>query len=163
MKRKIFTIVLFILSLQLFGQVAENDNQKRILKKAIISRVFVFGKWSEGGGTETHLKYLGKVKTINGQTYKVMTSIYFWGLSRHATSNILIYNNRNDYIGTYNVYTIDDLPTKLENGILIFKNNKECDKNIKNKIDLKNGIPRQFFKKCQGENGDLYNFTNEQK
>lgn len=75
----------------------------------------------------------------------------------------MIYNKNNDYLGNYNVWKIDDLPVRLENGILIFKNKKECNQNIINKVDLNNGIPNKIFLKCEGENGDLYNFMKVQK
>jgi hypothetical protein len=55
-----------------------------------------------------------------------------------------------------------DLPTKMENGCLIFKNTDEnCDKNLTTIIDLRNGLPKKFFRKCKGNYGDIYSFDNE--
>jgi hypothetical protein len=145
----------------LVSQESESLIRLKVLKFNIIDSLFVFGKWTNNGGEETHLKYWGQFNTTSGRTYKVMTSIYFWGLSKHAISNILIYSKSNDYIGSYNVWMIDDLPVRLKNGVLIFKNKEECDESIVNKIDLGNGIPKQIFLRCQGENGDFFNFVNE--
>jgi hypothetical protein len=144
-----------------FGQVDENLIRQKVLKNNVVDSVFVFGKWTEKKGDEAHIKYLGQVHADNGESYKVMTSILLWGLAKHATNRILIYNAKNQYLGNYYVYDIDDLPARLENGILIFKNKAECDKSIKTRIDLKHGIPKQIFIRCNGENGDLYNFDNE--
>ncbi len=45
---------------------------------------------------------------------------------------------------------------------LIFKNTDEdCDKNLTTILDLKNGLPKQFFRKCRGKYGDVYRFDNE--
>ncbi|HEU5289629.1 MAG TPA: hypothetical protein VFU05_03235, partial [Cyclobacteriaceae bacterium] len=56
----------------------------------------------------------------------------------------------------------DDLPTKLENENLVFNNvNEECDKRLATTINLKNGLPKQFFRKCKGEYGDIYSFSSE--
>ncbi|MEY4039037.1 MAG: hypothetical protein RIR67_1349 [Bacteroidota bacterium] len=159
--QQIIILLGFLYCLPLIGQENNSLIRLKVLKANTIDSLYIFGKLTDNGGEETHLKYLGQFKATNGQTYKVMTSIYFWGLSKHATSNILIYNKTNEYIGNYNVWVFDDLPVRLENGILIFKNKEECDKIIANNIDLKNGIPKQIFLKCQGENGDLYNFTSE--
>lgn len=55
----------------------------------------------------------------------------------------------------------NDLPDKLENGILIFTNtdNEGCDKSLVTKVDSTKGLPKDFFLKCDGVNGDIYNFS----
>lgn len=52
-----------------------------------------------------------------------------------------------------------DLPTELHNGILIFRNlESNCDKNVASKINLKNGLPTEFFRECKNKSGDIYGF-----
>lgn len=140
----------------------DNDQAKRrtVLEQGIIDSVFVFGQWTEKGSTETHLKYLGEVTTMDGRVFKVMTSIWLWGLSRHATNKILIYNGKNQYVGNYYMSIMSDLPDKLEDGRLIFTNydNEDCDRKLITKVNLKKGLPTQFFLKCQGQMGDIYTF-----
>jgi hypothetical protein len=132
------------------------------LEKAIVDSMFIFSRWTEKGGTETHLTYLGQVTTKHGQTFKILNSSLFWGLSHHATSDILVFNDRNQYVGNYYVTMITDLPTKMESGKLIFENTDEdCDKNLTTILDLKNGLPKQFFRKCKGMYGDIYSFGTE--
>lgn len=164
---KAFSTIILTLSLttiisNLKGQVNDQAIRQKVLKNAIIDSVFVFGKWTEKGGTETHLKYLGQVKTKHGQTFKILNSSWFWGLSHRATSRILVFNGNNQYLGNYYVTVTTELPTKLENGILIFKNaDNYCDKNLKTTLDLTKGLPKQFFRKCKEKYGDIYSFDTE--
>jgi hypothetical protein len=141
------------------GQGKEQNFQQIVLQKAIIDSTFILGQCTEDGGTETHLKYLGKLTTVHGRTFKILNSTNFWGLSHRATSRILVFDAKNNYVGNYYVALITDLPTNLENGKFIFKNETEdCDKNLRTVIDLKEGLPKQFFKKCKGQYGDIYSF-----
>jgi len=145
------------------AQVNDQARRQKVLQKAIVDSLFVFGKWTEKGGTETHLKYLGQVTTKHGQTFKILNSSWFWGLSHRATSRILVFNDKNKYVGNYPLTLTTDLPTKMENGKLIFKNTDEsCDKNLVTIVDFKNGLPRQFFRKCKGKYGDIYSFDTEE-
>lgn len=151
------TLMLFILSA--VGQVNDRNIRQQVLEKGIIDSVFVFGKWTEKGQTETQLKYLGKVKTKTGQTFKIMNSIWLWGLSERATSRILIFNFKNNYVGNYYLSTTDQLPTSLRNGKLIFTNlSNDCDKKVFTIINLNNGLPKQFFRKCNEKFGDTFRF-----
>ena len=141
------------------GQVNDQKIRQQVLKKSIKDSLFVFGKWTKHGGSETHLKYLGQVTTRKGRRFKVVISNWFWGLSHRATSRILIFNDRNQYVGNYYVTMTTDLPTKMESGRLIFRNtNEDCDKNLVTTVNLKNGLPKQFFRKCKGQLGDIYSF-----
>lgn len=158
------TFIALTLTVALYSKAQINENviRQKVLQKAIVDSLFVFGKWTEKGGTETHLKYLGQVTTKYGQTFKILNSSWFWGLSQKATSSILIFNDKNKYIGNYPLTLTTDLPTKMENGKLIFTNTGEdCDKDLTTIVDLKNGLPRQFFRKCKGKYGDIYSFDAE--
>ena len=157
----ILSIIIFLLPFYLIAQVNDESKRLKVLQKNIKDSMYIFGKWSENGGTETHLKYLGLVKTKKGKVYKILTSSCFWGLSHHATSRILIYNSKNQYLGEYSVGFPSDLPDKLKNGKLIFYNigNKNCDEKLVTVLNLKNGLPKKFFLKCKGKYGDIYSFN----
>ena len=91
--------------------------------------------------------------------FKIVNSSWIWGLSHRATSRILIFNSRNQYVGNYYLTIIDDLLSRLSNGKLIFKNtDKTCDKKLTTIINLKNGMPKHFFRKCKDKSGDIYTF-----
>lgn len=140
-------------------QINDQNIRLKVLRKNIIGKEFIFGNWNEKGGTETHLKYLGKVKTPDRKIYKFMNSVWVWGLSKRATNRILIFNEKNQYLGNYNVSVTLDLPTELHNGILIFRNlDSNCDKKVASKINLKNGLPKEFFRECKNKSGDIYSF-----
>ncbi|WP_343535932.1 hypothetical protein [Flavobacterium mesophilum] len=144
----------------MFGNAQQNDKSIRlkVLYKNKIGKEFVFGKCDEEGKTETHLTYLGHVRTEKGKTYKIMNSTLIWGAHR-ATNRILIFNNNNQYLGNYAVTMITDLPTELNNGILIFRNtDPECDKKAASKINFKKGLPKEFFRECKNGYGDSYGF-----
>lgn len=149
--------------LSMTAQANDDAIRQTVLSKNIVNKEYTFGKWNENGGTETHLKYLGTVKTKAGEKFKIITSSLHWGLSHHATSKILIYTASNKYYGRYPVYGLTDLPEKLENGFLIFTNidERDCDKNIITKVDFRNELPKEFFITCKGKDGDLYYFTFE--
>ena len=157
------TLASNFLTICIYGQVNDQKIRQRVLEKEIIDSVFTFGKWTKNGGTQTDLQYLGHFKTVSGKNYKIVNSIWIWGLSQRATSRILVFDDKNQYVGNYYVTTIADLPTNMENGKLIFKNVVgDCDKNVVTVIDLKKGLPKQFFRKCKGNAGDFYNFDSEQ-
>lgn len=142
------------------SQINNDKIQQIVLSKRLIGKKIIFGKWTETRGTETHLTYLGRVKTNEGKTYKIMNSTWIWGLSRRSTNRILIFNGENQYLGNYTVGVDTDLPTKLINKILIFQNtNLHCNKNIVSKISLKNGLPKEFFRECTNGYGDIYKFN----
>lgn len=144
------------------AQIEDQNIQLQVLEKSITDSTFIFGKWTENGGTETHLKFLGQLTTKNGHTFKVVNSILFWGLSQRATPRILIFNDQNQYIGNYCMTTIYDLPIMLKDGKMIFENTDDnCNRNLITTVSLNNGIPKQFFRKCKDKSGDIFSFSSE--
>jgi len=159
MKIKFTISLLLILSNVVFGQTDNRNCRIEVLKKAIIGKEFKFGKWNEEDGTETRLKYLGTLKTEKGKVYKIMNSIWIWGLSKRATNRILIFNQENQYLGNYYITMLNELPTEIKNDCLIFKNiDEDCNKNIETKINFKYGIPKTIFRKCKSDSGEEYSF-----
>lgn len=145
------------------GQTNDNEKRQQVLEKGITDSLFVFGKWTENGQTETHLKYLGEVVTADGRVFKIMNSCWYWGLSHRATSRILVFNVKNEYVGNYYLGMTYDLPDKLEDGKLIFTNsdNAYCDQMLTTKIDLMKYLPKEIFIKCKDDSGDIYSFSAE--
>jgi hypothetical protein len=156
---KTLQIIIFI-SLSIFanGQANDNNIQQTVLKKNIVNKLFKFGKWTEEGNPETHLRYLGKVETRDGKLLKIMNYTWIGGLSKRATCRILIFNRINQYVGCYGLGMIYDLPDELVNGNLIFTNyeNDDCDQTLKTIVSLKNGLPDKIFLKCKGTLGNSY-------
>lgn len=161
----IFILFTWIISVSVFGQTNDSSIRQQVLEKDIVDSSFIFGKWTKDGETETHLKYLGKVITKDHRILKIMNSCWIWGLSHRATNRILIYNNKNQYLGNYYLTTTEDLPDKLEDGLLFFSNidNHDCDKELISKINLTNGIPLNIFLKCNDNDGNIYKFSSDKK
>jgi hypothetical protein len=155
----IFLLCCLVLFCQ--GQTSDKTIRLQVLNKAIVDSLYVFGKWTVNGRTETHLKYLGQIRTKHGHTFKIVNSSWFWGLSHRATSRILVFNERNQYVGEYYVAT-SDLPTEMEGGKLIFRNTDEsCDPKVATIINLNNGLPKRFFRECKDGLGDIYSFGSD--
>ncbi|MCP2027024.1 hypothetical protein L1276_002168 [Flavobacterium sp. HSC-32F16] len=158
MKKLFLTIIVFI---SLFGkaQIRDENIRLKVLRKNTIEKEYVFGKWNNKGGTETSLTYLGILKTNTGKTYKIMNSVWTWGMSCRSTSRILVFNAKNQYLGNYYITKESNLPKKIKDGVLIFENrDSECDKKIISKISFKNGLPQKIYKKCNNEYGDSFEF-----
>lgn len=167
------TMLLIFISLTVYSQDTD-DRHKLVLEKGIVDSLFVFDLTKKVTFKTTknvidtltdynriELKYLGSITTTHAQTFKIITSKRIWGISGRGTSRILIYNNKNQYVGQYYVGMTYDLPTKLNNGILIFDADTwgNCDKGIRLRLNLKKGLPEEFFLPCRGNSGDFYRFN----
>lgn len=160
MNTKIYLLLtLIFISLSIFGQVNDDSIRQEVLNKDVTDSLYVFGEWNETEGTETHLRYLGVVKTDKGN-FKIMTSSWYWGLSKRATSRILVFSNENKYLGNYYVGMTYDLPEKIMNNQIIFMHSEsdDCDKKVTTRLTFENGIPEQFFLECKNGYGDIYSF-----
>jgi hypothetical protein len=151
--------ILLITDISAFGQLHDKGIRQRVLRRGIIGKEY---KFIHRDSTVSRLKYLGKVKTRSGSEYKILTSIWLWGLSPSATSRIFIYNGANQYIGQYAVGMTYDLPNSLVNNQMVFLNSdnwgNDCDLKLITRIDLRNGLPKDLFIKCKGNSGDIYSF-----
>ena len=162
--RQIITLIFVFTSISSFCQITDNTIRLQVLESGITDSLFVFGKWTSDGQTQTELRYLGKITTDSGKVYKILNSSWIWGLSRRATIRILIYTDNNDYVGNYHLNTISDLPERIENGQLVFTNKSKegCDKTITTNIDLRKGCPKEIFIKCTETEGGIFIFTLDQ-
>lgn len=155
--KALLSLYLLFFSLYSFSQLNESQKWQYVLKLNKVDSTCTFGKWTQENEGETRLTYLGSVTTIKGKTFKIMTSVWIWGYSHRATSRILIFNEKNQYVGNYYMTMISDLPNKLENGYLIFtnKDNNDCDKKPITKINFNYGLPKEFYLKCN----DTFEFS----
>ena len=101
-------------------------------------------------------RYLGNFKTNSGKNFFLLVSTYIFDKNSLAKTenHIFIYNDKKQYVGYYYLSQMYDLPIKLENNKLYFKN-KDC--NEKTIINLNNGIPRAINLKCKNKN-NYYEF-----
>jgi len=154
----------FILSCSIStAQIDDNVIRIQVLENNKVNKKYTFGNWTENGGVQTDLIYLGFATAAKGRIFKILTSVWHWGQSHHTTSKILIYNDQNQYLGEYNVGAIYDLPNELKNGVLCFYHDKtdNCDQDDHTYVDLKKRLPHKFFLKCKGSYGDIYSFYSQ--
>lgn len=136
-----------------------------VLNADVKDSLFVFDSSTKQGKAINYntveLIYFGIVTTNGGATYKILTRIYTFGIGPHHNNRVIIYNDKNQYVGQYHMYAGYDLPTKMINGVLYFNNNGDgsCDKGTRFKLDLKRGLPKEFFLPCRGNSGDFYSFS----
>ena len=160
--RVILLACLVVLSSKILGQVGESKIRQLVLRKSNTDSNYKFHNSSDS--TDTYLHYLGIIRSKKGQVIKIMTSCWRWGIENHrATNRILLFDYGNRYLGDYSVTMTSDLPTKIKANQLIFSNppGSDCDPNVFTSISFSNGIPKQFFRKCKGQYGDIYSFDTD--
>lgn len=155
------TIIFSLLLIQSFGQVDHSKLRLRVLIQNKIGKEFKFSDSKDS--TKLYLKYLGQLSTRKGVTYKIVASIYIWGMSHRATSRIVVFTKGNKYVGNYYITVFNDLPNKVINNRLIFTNSDpNCDKKVMTKLSFVNGIPAHFFQECKKNTGDFCSFSSEE-
>lgn len=90
MRMSLFIVILLIFLTDLsIAQISDEMIRKEILQKNENRKTFTYGRWSENGGTETELTYLG-----TAQNYKILNSTWIWGISKRATNRIILYDSK---------------------------------------------------------------------
>jgi hypothetical protein len=159
--KSIILLVILTFSLTLsFSQVNHQKAYQLVLEGDAIEKEYSFSQKKEPDHDSLVLIYLGDLKTDKGRVLKILTSRWYWGLSLRATSRIIIFNQKNQYLGDYYLSTTYDIPDKIEDNSLVFANKKEsdCTPDLITKVSFNKGIPRRFFLRCKGELGDIYSF-----
>jgi len=173
-KRLLFTVFLISITSIIYGQINPMGIRQKVLRKNIIGREFIFNnsKWVPYIDNKykfsyeydsTVLKYLGTLKTKTGRVLKVLTSKWYFGSGLHGSTRILVFDNKNKYLGEYYLTMTNEVPKRIENNRLIFSNRDkdDCDRKLITRISFYSGIPKQFFVRCKGEFGDVYTFGSE--
>jgi hypothetical protein len=126
-------IILFIIvqnTMTTFAQVNQNRAWQEVLTQDQIgkeysydnSKKYFFNNKSQHQYDSLVLIYLGQITTKNGRLLKFLTSRWFWGTSPGATSRIVVFNSKNQYLGNYYLTMTYDIPDKIERSFLIFQN-----------------------------------------
>lgn len=145
-------IALALIMATAWGQVDDQRIRREVLQLGVPDSTCTFGKWTLEGGTETHLTYLGEVRTTRGTRFKFLCSTWIWGHGMRATNRILIYTDGNVYVGQYQANTVNDLPVGLRNGSLLFRHRLDAHCTTSEEtVDLTHGLPERFVLRCSGE------------
>lgn len=160
MKKFVLSFVVLLLCSVSKAQLVHDSTYQYVIERNQIDTTYMFGKWTEEGEQESHIRYLGIIKS-DDKTYRILKSTVYWGLSKRATSRLLVYSDKNNPLGYYQLSLVSHLPKNIENNLLIFFPTNGKDKEKVTKLDFENGIPNQFFlENSQGE-GDIYFFTSK--
>lgn len=162
LKLKILFITFSNLLLSFFslGQVNANSAFQKVLRRAEVGREISFDKSKPKDCDSLVLVYLGEIHCTHGKKIRILTSRWYWGFAPRATSRIIVFNEKNQYLGDYYMTMTCDVPDKIETGSLVFSGKKQCDctPGRVTKINFTNGIPKSFFVPCQGKLGDIRSF-----
>jgi hypothetical protein len=159
--RYVFLIGLLIAcTVSLFGQDNGQGAFKTVLQLQNVGKEYTFDRSKPNDFDSLVLVYLGKIRTYKGEVLKVVTSRWYWGLARRATSRIIIFNDKNQYLGDYYLTLTFDVPDKISENSLVFINDSkgDCESGLTTIVSFKKGIPKKFFLKCKGDLGDIYTF-----
>ena len=152
--------MLFLFFSESFSQTNDDKIRLQVLRQNKIGKEYKF--YNNKDSTMTYLKYLGQLTSNKKIKYKVLTSVWIWGMSHRATNRILIFDKHNTYLGNYYVTTTSDLPNKIDKNELVFLNKENgCDKSLQTRLSFKDEIPSQFFRKCKDKFGDIYSFSKD--
>ncbi|MES2776533.1 MAG: hypothetical protein V4722_20315 [Bacteroidota bacterium] len=156
-------ILLFVTFKTSFAQVNPINDRQTVLRHNKVGKWYVFDRSKKNSHNKTELTYLGKLRTQDKRVFKILISRWYWGLSPRATSRIVVFNNKNQYLGNYYVGSIYDLPTEIENNALVFYNKESdpTDSCIVTRKRFTNGLPKQFFLECKNKSGNIYAFGKE--
>ncbi|SEW53942.1 hypothetical protein SAMN04488122_5782 [Chitinophaga arvensicola] len=153
--RKMFPVIILLSCLNTTVH-AQRDSRQQVLHKGIIGKEFLFKENDHA----TQLKYLGHIKTKKGKTLRFLNAVFLFGLfenSQRASCRILVFNDKNQYLGNYYVGGIWDLPARISGKKLIFLPSREgC--NQTSTVSFAHGIPQQIHVLCTLTGGDDYVF-----
>jgi hypothetical protein len=159
MAMKIIFSLWLVLPTFSYAQVNPFTAYTTVLQQAQAGKQYSFDKSKKNDLDSLVVVYLGQIVTTKGKVLKFLTSRWYWGTAPRATSRIVVFNEKNQYLGDYYLTMTYDVPDKLEDNYLVFisnKNSSSCPPGVVTRISFKNGIPKQFFVKC---NGDIYSFA----
>src|SRR5437868_1670858 len=112
----ILKILLIVLPIFSFGQVNQNHSFQMVLHKAQVGRLYSFDKSKGSDHDRLDLIYLGKITTQKGNVLKVLTSRWYWRQAPRATSRIIMFNEKNQYLGDYYLTMTYEVPDRIETG-----------------------------------------------
>lgn len=151
-------VLLFLARSHSFGQ---GQLLVSVLKSNRLCKVYSFDSSTKRNGyNKIFVTYLGEIKAAK-EVIKVVCWSRVWGINRHTTGIVYLYDKANKYIGNYTLGSSSDLPDKIENCNLIFTNKRksDCDSTLITKVNFTVGMPKEIFLKCKGESGDIYPLT----
>ena len=162
-QRLILFFFTFPVYFTLFGQTNPNKDRLYVLSKNRIGKNYIFNRSKPGNYDSTVIRYLGRVTTKKGIVFKIITSKWYFGFGPHATTRVVVFNHKNEYLGNYQLTMTYDLPDEIQNNRLVFSNKHrtDCNRKLMTRVSFNNGIPKQIFINCKDGYGDVNYFGDE--
>ncbi|MFC7772976.1 hypothetical protein [Flavobacterium sp. GCM10027622] len=169
---KIIVLLISIVFLSSFSAFDKSEDElkqllkfeKLALENNAIGKVYSYDLTKKKSCNVSEIKYLGIIKTKNGKQYKILNSFFVFTTGTdmcHGTSNIKIYNMKNQFVGKYYAGMPYGLPEKIiQNKFLCWTKAEDCNRKDYT-INFGNGLPKSFFVPCLNGSGDEYSFSNE--
>lgn len=163
MKPCLSLIFLSIIFSTVLGQVNPYKDRGIVLQHNKVGKTYVFERSHGNDLNRTEITYLGNLKAKDGRVFKILRSVWYWGLAPRATNRIVVFDSRGRYLGNYYITMTYDLPSKIESNALVFegRNRQGCNPDIVTRVSFTTGPPEQFFLECKNKMGDVYSFSNE--
>ena len=167
--------ILFLALVHVSACLAQSEEQK-VLEKGIIGKVFIVDRskafyYTDQDGHKHHgynydsvsRIYLGAVHTKNGHVVKVIARRHTYGPQPHSHGWIYFFNEKDQYIGQYNMGSPSEVADKLQDGSLVFITSFGTQKcatgRVIKTLSLKKGIPKEFFLGCKNSAGISYGYS----
>ncbi len=132
----------------MFSQQTSRQLRNIVLAENVLDSTYVFDRSQEGDVDIIQLRILGYFTLEDGRCIKVLSSTWIWGTEDNGTARIMIFTEKNRFLGDYNLRNRALLPKKMVNGVLIFEvtpenENENIDQQlIITEIDLKPKLPK---------------------
>jgi hypothetical protein len=142
MIRFTYIIFLVIATNNLLAQSSDGKMLQRVLAANTIGKPITYIRHDTAyGKLEYRFMYIGRIKTVQHLTYKIVTRTLFSGISHHASNRIYVLDNRNKLLGFYRIVLVDELPIKIKGNYLFFHDSETkrtdstyCGKELPQKI-----------------------------
>jgi hypothetical protein len=96
--RPYFSILaLFLVSSIGYGQVNHKKAFQLALEYNEVGKEISFSQSKGENYDSLVLVYLGDIRTKKGQHLKILTSRWYWGISKRGTSRIIVFNQKKQF------------------------------------------------------------------
>ncbi|SIT29745.1 hypothetical protein SAMN05421788_10921 [Filimonas lacunae] len=159
-------VLVAFMCLCLTDNIAQTTSNDRIqyciyvIKKNIKNKVFEKARIdAEYGKIETNVCYLGLIGK-GFDTFKILNVSVISGMSHRATNEIYVFNKGNKYLGRYKGFFEKELPLRISENKLVFKNivTSGCKLTQSVFVGFENGPPKQILFGCNTFDDRVYSF-----
>jgi hypothetical protein len=128
-----------------------------VVRAGRVGKEVVITTQLDGFQDKVWLVYLGKLRSDGGHIYKFLSMSSVTGRSMRGHGMLLIFDEKNRYLGKYNWGAIKE-HGQIANGVVLIPVDPGCVPSNTYTLSVKKGLPKQFFFECKDGMGDIYTF-----